>query len=293
MEERRRQDADDAPLLQDGSDGSGSDHSSDIAEPLLQHASAPALSAARSSFDSSLASLPHEERVALARHAADQLSVLVDENGVGDKRQGLLWTCLYRVRFLAILMVFQSCSGFILDSYSDFIETHLFLTLYLTMLVGAGGNAGNQSAVNVIRGLATGELAVSQARGLLWFETQAGIIEGALLTSICFCRVYIFQQELRSSIAVSLSLFAITAISVVVGAFLPLAFDRCGLDAAHAGPAIQVVMDVLGVFLACSICAAIASDVGVVPLTPGVPPLLPRLGMSRQHSAVHGTPPGN
>jgi len=73
MEERRRQDADDAPLLQDGSDGSGSDHSSDIAEPLLQHASAPALSAARSSFDSSLASLPHEERVALARHAADQL----------------------------------------------------------------------------------------------------------------------------------------------------------------------------------------------------------------------------
>ena len=41
----------------------------------------------------------------------------------------------------------------VLDSYQDLLKEHLVVTLFLTMLVGAGGNAGNQSAIKVIRGL--------------------------------------------------------------------------------------------------------------------------------------------
>ena len=40
-----------------------------------------------------------------------------------------------------------------LDSYQELLRNHLVVTLFLTMLVGAGGNAGNQSAIKVIRGL--------------------------------------------------------------------------------------------------------------------------------------------
>lgn len=45
-----------------------------------------------------------------------------------------------------------------LDRYEALLREHIFVTLFLTMLVGAGGNAGNQSAIKVIRGLATGVL---------------------------------------------------------------------------------------------------------------------------------------
>jgi hypothetical protein len=38
----------------------------------------------------------------------------------------------------------------------DLLKDHLVVTLFLTMLVGAGGNAGNQSAIKVIRGLVRG-----------------------------------------------------------------------------------------------------------------------------------------
>lgn len=38
------------------------------------------------------------------------------------------------------------------------VQDHLVVTLFLTMLVGAGGNAGNQSAIKVIRGLVRGLL---------------------------------------------------------------------------------------------------------------------------------------
>lgn len=46
----------------------------------------------------------------------------------------------------------------ILQNHAKLIEEHFVITLFLTMLVGAGGNAGNQSTVLVVRELATGEI---------------------------------------------------------------------------------------------------------------------------------------
>jgi len=56
-------------------------------------------------------------------------------------------------RWLLGLLVLQSTSSMVLDMYQDLLRNHLVITLFLTMLVGAGGNAGNQSAIKVIRGL--------------------------------------------------------------------------------------------------------------------------------------------
>ena len=51
------------------------------------------------------------------------------------------------------LLVLQSTSSFVLDNYQQLLKDHIVVTLFLTMLVGAGGNAGNQSSIKVIRGL--------------------------------------------------------------------------------------------------------------------------------------------
>ena len=46
-----------------------------------------------------------------------------------------------------------------------------------------------------------------------------------------------------------------SSLSSVVGAALPIVLHRNGVDAAHAGPAIQVLMDILGVTITCAICS--------------------------------------
>lgn len=51
------------------------------------------------------------------------------------------------------LLIIQSTSSFVLNQYEDLLRDHIVVTLFLTMLVGAGGNAGNQSAIKVIRAL--------------------------------------------------------------------------------------------------------------------------------------------
>jgi Mg/Co/Ni transporter MgtE len=65
-----------------------------------------------------------------------------------------------RGQWLMGLLVLQSTSSFVLEANEGLIRDHLVITLFLTMLVGAGGNAGNQSAIQVIRGLATKEMEV-------------------------------------------------------------------------------------------------------------------------------------
>ena len=64
-----------------------------------------------------------------------------------------------RTWVLFVLLLLQSLSGFVLQEFRDNIlsgNAYALMSLFLTMLVGAGGNAGNQSAVFVIRNLATG-----------------------------------------------------------------------------------------------------------------------------------------
>ena len=41
----------------------------------------------------------------------------------------------------------QSLSGFILAKNEALLENHPVIIFFLTMLVGAGGNAGNQASV--------------------------------------------------------------------------------------------------------------------------------------------------
>ena len=42
------------------------------------------------------------------------------------------------------LLLLQSVSSVIMSRFHRVIERHFVITLFLTMLVGAGGNAGNQ-----------------------------------------------------------------------------------------------------------------------------------------------------
>ena len=58
-----------------------------------------------------------------------------------------------RAYWLCGLLALQSCSGFILSRNEVLLQDHPVIIFFLTMLVGAGGNAGNQASVRVIRGL--------------------------------------------------------------------------------------------------------------------------------------------
>jgi len=52
-----------------------------------------------------------------------------------------------RAYWLVGLLALQSCSGLILSRNEELLQSHPVIIFFLTMLVGAGGNAGNQASV--------------------------------------------------------------------------------------------------------------------------------------------------
>lgn len=169
---------------------------------------------------------------------------------------GVVGEVVARGRWLVGLLVLQSSSSFILDSYQELIKEHLVVTLFLTMLVGAGGNSGNQSAIKVIRGLATGSMTTSadSIRKVLRQQASVGLLLGTLLAAAGWIRVFVTNGDATNATAISLSLFLIVLASVLAGAALPFGLARAGIDPANAGTSIQVLMDVAGVCITCITC---------------------------------------
>ncbi|KAJ9470930.1 Magnesium transporter MgtE [Diplonema papillatum] len=186
----------------------------------------------------------------------------------------LVWR---RTTVLILLMLLQSMSQFILESYEKLVSEHVIIPLFLTMLVGAGGNAGNQAAVHSITGLVTGEISIRNFRAVMLKEAVVGLLCASILSCTCMARVYLFYDAddkfgdsyaVLCVIAICSSLFLIVLTSVVVGSALPFMFEAIGVNREHAAPVIQVIMDITGVFITCHISHAMLTDAKPIAVIP-------------------------
>lgn len=168
----------------------------------------------------------------------------------GFRQAMTFWESLVdRASWLIGLLIFQSLSSFILARNESLLQHHTVIVQFLTMLVGAGGNAGNQASVGVVRGIAVGTIHKSNARRVLVREFAMGLALSLIIGFTGLIRAKVFAVPWLETIAITTSLFMIVVISVAVGATLPLCMEVVGIDPAHSSTTIQVVMDITGVII--------------------------------------------
>jgi cation transporter-like permease len=157
-----------------------------------------------------------------------------------------------RSAWLVALLLLQSLSSIVLGQYSALIERHVVLALFLTMMVGAGGNAGNQSSALVIRGLATGEISPANAGRVIRRELLVGCAIATILSAVGFTRVYIGGGDFLACVTVSTSLWITVFTAVLIGTIAPLILAQMGLDPCHcASPLLSTLTDIGGVLALC------------------------------------------
>ena len=164
-----------------------------------------------------------------------------------------------RAGWLIGLLFLQSCSSFIIAYNEKFLQNHMVIVQFLTMLVGAGGNAGNQAAVGVIRALAIGTLNRRTQKPFLWREAKMALCLSALIGVTGFIRAILFRTPMGETIAITASVCCIVAISVAIGCTLPLGMKKVGIDPAHSSTSIQVIMDIMGVLITVLISSFVLS----------------------------------
>lgn len=166
-----------------------------------------------------------------------------------------LW--LARVRWLIILILTGMVTSSILQGFESVLEAVTALAFYVPVLIGTGGNTGNQSATLIIRALATRDLDLRDWRRVLFKETVVGSLLGLTLASVLLIKVGLDGYGPLIPV-VGLSLFLLVLFANLVGSTLPMVLRRLGVDPALvSNPLIATLSDVIGLLIYLSVARLI------------------------------------
>jgi magnesium transporter len=162
-----------------------------------------------------------------------------------------------RVTWLASLLGISVVTTGIIASQADTLDSAIALAFFIPLLIGTGGNTGNQSATLMIRALATGDIREGQWLGALLREFGIGMLLGVSM-GLASWLLGFFKGDVRIALIVSLTMITIVIASSVLGVILPVILQRLRIDPAVASnPLIASVMDILGLLIYFSIAQAV------------------------------------
>jgi magnesium transporter len=146
----------------------------------------------------------------------------------------------------------------LLSFFSDALARTVQIAIFLPIILGMGGNVGNQCSTVIVRGIATGRLDVRALPRILMHEATTSLLLATTfaLALACFAALTGLGPA-GFPLAVALGIFCSIMIAASVGTLLPLLFSRIGVDPAVAsGPLVTTSTDVMGI-LAFSLIAVL------------------------------------
>lgn len=152
-----------------------------------------------------------------------------------------------RIPWLLVLMISSMVTGTILAKYEEAFQILPILVTFIPMLMDTGGNAGSQTSTTIIRGMAIGEIELSDVLKAWWKEIRVALIVGFVLSLVNFIRLVIqYPGQELVSLTVVLSLFLTVLIAKSLGCLLPMAAKKLNLDPAiMASPLITTLVDAI------------------------------------------------
>jgi cation transporter-like permease len=206
-----------------------------------------------------------KHKISGAMYNADIDDIHYRETGIGSLddylKTSVFRLLMQRLPWLLVLLVLQSCSALILHSANRMIEHNLVIAYFVPMVVGTGGNAGNQPGVMVTRALSTYRStdAPFPIWRLLFKEIGLGFISALCVALTAFLRVLVeFPSEVTGAVAIALAMFMVVVIAIGLGILFSWGLERCSCDpAAGSAPLLTTVSDLLGIGILTGLAYAI------------------------------------
>ena len=155
-----------------------------------------------------------------------------------------------RLVWLLLGLVGAYVSGLVIVGFEEALTVAPVLALFIPIVMAMAGNAGIQSSAIAVQGLASGDLWRSDLARRLGKELAVALLNGLVL-AVALAGIVVFSgfgdDPTRLALTAALALMIVIVLSTLVGATVPLALNRVGIDPALAmGPFITVSNDILG-----------------------------------------------
>lgn len=157
-----------------------------------------------------------------------------------------------RARLPWLLVAFggEIISGYLMSRFQTSIAQLISVVFFVPLIMAVGGNVGNQAAVVVIRGLATGEIALIDTRKRLFHEFLVAFINGIFLASLVFFISSLWLQDVKLGIMIGISMIIVIENAAFMGAMIPFLLKKIGIDPAVAtSPFITTSNDIFGLLI--------------------------------------------
>jgi magnesium transporter len=167
-----------------------------------------------------------------------------------------------RAPWLVVLFVEEFFTGNALRHYDSVLQAVAKLAYYVPLLISTGGNSGSQSASLIIRGLAIGEVKMSDWWRVGVRELGQGVVLGLILAAVGVGRVAMWGDGPRFMMLIGVTLVSIVTTGSLVGSMLPLGLRKLGFDPATSStPFIASLVDVLGIIVYFNMAQWVLADV--------------------------------
>lgn len=221
--------------------------------------------AARRCADLALLALPvvdSESRLVGILTIDDAVRILEQEESEDSARQGgveplgrpylatpVLNLVRSRVVWLLVLAVGATLTVQVLSAFEATLEQVTVLALFVPLLIGTGGNTGNQAATTVTRALALGDVRPRDILRVLSREVRVGFSLGALLGALAFA-IAALVFDVRLGLVIGLALLAICTVAASFGGVMPLVARMIRVDpAVFSNPFISTFVDATGLVI--------------------------------------------
>lgn len=155
-----------------------------------------------------------------------------------------------RAPWLMVLFVGGFLTTTAMRNFAGVLDAVAVLAIYVPLLISAGGNSGSQSSTLIIRGLAVGDVKLSDWWRVLAKELAQGLILGSMLALTGVVRVLIAGDRIEMTLIVAATLVVVVTMGSVVGGMMPILLRRLGLDPATSStPFIASLIDVMGIVI--------------------------------------------
>ena len=163
-----------------------------------------------------------------------------------------------RVVWLIVLFLGEMLTASAMGYFEDEIAKAVVLALFVPLIISSGGNSGSQASTLIIQAMAVGEITLTDWWRVLKREIVSGLLLGAILGTIGFFRVIVWNSifhtygghSLVVGHTVGFSLIGVVLWGTVTGSMLPIFLKRLGADpATSSAPFVATLVDVTGLLI--------------------------------------------
>lgn len=174
-----------------------------------------------------------------------------------------------RAGWLCVLFLGEMLTANAMQYFEHELERAIVLTLFIPLIMSAGGNSGSQATSLIIRALALHEMKLGDWWRVALREIPAGLTLGSILGVLGMARISAWQlmglydygeHWQLVALTVGVALVGIVTFGSLTGSMLPFILRRLGFDPASASaPFVATLVDVTGLVIYFSVAMAILS----------------------------------